>query len=548
MSSMRGLSASSRAISTCAGLAVVALAAATTSGEPIETIFTKVAAAPTSQVPGALDLNGAAVFSEFTAFESIVLNPGGSSWMLKGRTSLGSDLEHVAVMGSARSGSMFVQEGMTAPGGLAAERFDFLGSTASNLNPFGRFDSSNNFAFAARARNGPNGSTAAANGQRIFLWNGTGFSVVMKQGDAYAGLFDSAAQPGGGAPGNEIAGNAIGTAHLLDNGDVGFMDNAIGGIGFTLRPASFYHSASTGVNTMYHQTGGTDTVTDIAGTGTNTFALSTGLVMDRFVTTPDGAHAMFIGSTAGPTNRSSLIRDNRVIITNGTPAVPGIPVAGSMTNFELLSDGHWTAWGLFRDQAGFWAVKDGYLIAKSGDLITPSGTERWGNSIRFVTANRNGDSIVVGGTDAGTASNEVAVLNGVSVLVRKGDMVDANNNNLNDDDVFVGRASLSADVIKAGAASDDNYFYMIPGIRNGAGADINCTNCFAFDPNAFLRIRFAGSCSRADFDHSGALDFFDYLDFVDAFSVSSLLADFNADGEIDFFDYLDYVDAFSVGC
>ncbi len=52
----------------------------------------------------------------------------------------------------------------------------------------------------------------------------------------------------------------------------------------------------------------------------------------------------------------------------------------------------------------------------------------------------------------------------------------------------------------------------------------------------------------ADFNADQALDFFDYLDFVGAFSSSLLHADFNHDSTIDFFDYLDFVDAFSGGC
>ena len=53
---------------------------------------------------------------------------------------------------------------------------------------------------------------------------------------------------------------------------------------------------------------------------------------------------------------------------------------------------------------------------------------------------------------------------------------------------------------------------------------------------------------RGDFNADDALDFFDYLDFVDAFSSGSPIADFNSDDVIDFFDYLDFVDAFSTGC
>ncbi len=52
----------------------------------------------------------------------------------------------------------------------------------------------------------------------------------------------------------------------------------------------------------------------------------------------------------------------------------------------------------------------------------------------------------------------------------------------------------------------------------------------------------------ADFNCDASLDFFDYLDFVAAFSSSEPAADFNADTVVDFFDYLDFVQAFSGGC
>ncbi len=59
---------------------------------------------------------------------------------------------------------------------------------------------------------------------------------------------------------------------------------------------------------------------------------------------------------------------------------------------------------------------------------------------------------------------------------------------------------------------------------------------------------FVGIECTADFNQDGFVDFFDYLDFVDAFSSELAAADFNQDNQIDFFDYLDFVDAFSIGC
>lgn len=52
----------------------------------------------------------------------------------------------------------------------------------------------------------------------------------------------------------------------------------------------------------------------------------------------------------------------------------------------------------------------------------------------------------------------------------------------------------------------------------------------------------------ADFNLDGVVDFNDYLDFVDAYSMSDPSADVNGDSVVDLFDYLDFVDHFSTGC
>ncbi len=60
--------------------------------------------------------------------------------------------------------------------------------------------------------------------------------------------------------------------------------------------------------------------------------------------------------------------------------------------------------------------------------------------------------------------------------------------------------------------------------------------------------RFVGISCPSDFNHDGIVDFFDYLDFVQAFAANDPASDFNNDAVIDFFDYLDFVQAFSSGC
>ncbi len=61
-------------------------------------------------------------------------------------------------------------------------------------------------------------------------------------------------------------------------------------------------------------------------------------------------------------------------------------------------------------------------------------------------------------------------------------------------------------------------------------------------------VNIGGVPCDADFNGDNTVDFFDYLDFVDAFSAGLASADFNGDTAIDFFDYLDFVDAYSLGC
>jgi hypothetical protein len=52
----------------------------------------------------------------------------------------------------------------------------------------------------------------------------------------------------------------------------------------------------------------------------------------------------------------------------------------------------------------------------------------------------------------------------------------------------------------------------------------------------------------ADFNGDNQVDFFDYLDFAQAFANEDPAADFNGDNQVDFFDYLDFAQAFDAGC
>ena len=83
---------------------------------------------------------------------------------------------------------------------------------------------------------------------------------------------------------------------------------------------------------------------------------------------------------------------------------------------------------------------------------------------------------------------------------------------------------------------------------NQNATDFDIVLALALPHNSASATHVCANACAADFNGDGSVDFFDYLDFVDAFSTENATADFNGDGSIDFFDYLDFVNAFSIGC
>ncbi len=101
----------------------------------------------------------------------------------------------------------------------------------------------------------------------------------------------------------------------------------------------------------------------------------------------------------------------------------------------------------------------------------------------------------------------------------------------------------TAQMLAAAAVdSEVTFTVVVKGTEFRIGIDHDSDGCLDRDFKD-------GTCGcYADINGDGVLDFFDYLDFVDRFSIGSLAADFNEDGIVDFFDYLDFVDRFSQGC
>jgi len=456
-------------------LAALALARAATA-QTLEVVYCEIPTSPKSVVPGALNLAGSPVVTNFRSIETLILSPDASTWVLSGRTQQGSSEEIILLEGGGVSGTMFLQEGQPVPAGAPGELVEFLGSG------LGRFNSANQFAMSLRARGG-----VASVFQKVMFWNGASWSIPTQMGDLYTGLVDIIANPSG----DETVGNSIGSIHLLDDGRIGAQDSTIGNISTTKRPAIFYDRA------MFHQTNQTS-VTNFAGSGT---VLWDTLDSNSFYSSPDGLHWIAAGERVdGGSGTDVLVYDGRVVVEVGQ-LVPGSTLTcGSIFDQQIATSGDWFARGRDNSSTGSgapdWAVRNGVLIAKTGDPI--SGSEDLGDTFYGFSGNSVGDWVLMANTDsANAAADEVLLWNG-TVIAREGDPVDVDGNGMFDDGAFLGRGNPALVCFQANdlALSDTNVLYFIASLNDGFGSDLGSLPAFG-TPDALFRVVLAPQCGSA---------------------------------------------------
>jgi hypothetical protein len=541
-------------VAAAAGLAVCA---GSLLAGPVEVIYCKKSGTPKAAVPGAVDLSGNPEAVEWKAMEDLAVSPDGSRWIVRARTTAASDHQTGIVNGQAATGSMLVanapggpyviQAGRPAPFGASADWIDFIPTG------FGRFDDTNHLVFGIRARTTQSGATSSPDANRVITLSGSAATLAFKQGDLYTGMVDIPA----GNSGDETVGNSVGSYHLLNDGRVGSHDTTIGNISSLRRPAVTYSRA------MFQEID-VSTVTSYDGTGSVLWEAMDG---NGFYTTPSGAHWWLTGrhtnSLSGP---RVLVYDGRVRVEQGQ-LVPGSSmVAGDVFQVFMAGNGDYMARG--RDNSGTtsaapdWAIRNGALIAKSGDPITPGSGEHWGDTFLAVVANRVGDYVIIGNTDAaGTSANEVAVLNGTQVVMREGDPVDLDGNGVFDDNAFIGRGDPTLPAfgtsVTGGTISwwltDDRTLFGLLNLRDGQGNDINTTSPGFGTGQAFIRKTLGAAC-YANCDNSTSqpmLNVADFTCFLQKFSLGDPYANCDAstaNPTLNVADFTCFLQKFALGC
>ena len=409
-----------------------------------QVLYSEVAASATSAVPGALDAGGAPVVTTWLAIEDLAVRQNGAQWCVKGRTTQATTNDSILLLGSGLVGTMFMQDGQPVQGGAAGEQYDFFDSP----NPVS-WDSAGNLGLSFRAKGGVAGTL-----EKVCRVVGGVHTIVLQQGAPLIGLTDLAPNPSG----DETLGNSVGSVHLLDDGRHGYVVTPIQNCHSTRYPA--FLRADVG----FRQSG----VSAIGAEVWDNF------VLDGAGGTPDGLHWFAEGDTenASTTIDGIFVVDDVVVFQEGSPVVAGGPVMADVFFTRMLPNGSWYSRG--DDPAdNDWAVRDGVLLAKTGDAITPG--ENWGAAFSAFHGNSAGRWVLAGSTDnPNVNADNVLVLDGTTVLLREGDPVALENDGVFDDDAFI--ASFQPNDL---FLTDDNVVWAFVTLRNGAGTSIG---------DAFLRI------------------------------------------------------------
>ena len=458
--------------------------------------YSTVAGQPTSVVPTGPGLGGAAQFASLTKpFRSA----DGTRWMFNAGTNLAAAEDRVLVVVTNGVGSTVLREGAQAPWTPNAETMGFFLTSMSVNN-------SGSFAFGNNTQGGD-----ALFDDYVVKFNGTNYVEVAQQGDP--------AVAGGGN-----YGASQDSITITNDGTVAFATSASSG-------GSRFLAGST----VVAQVGVTAPANQAAG-GTQ---LIEALTTAACFVSADGATTMYRADLAGDTTVDLVIvRNGSVVLREGeTPAGMANPI--STFNFtSMMSNGDWFVRGETATDLENFVVRNGTVIAKTGDVIATNAGEIFDDAVDlncffFMHGNDNGDYVIGGTTDNGDPNvNQVLVLNGQTILAREDDPVDLDNDNVDDDNAYI--ASFFAE---SGFLTNDALYASVA-LRDSTGTAI---------PNGSAIIRIplppTNACP-ADTNNDGNVNVTDLLAVIGAWGTcAGCAADTNDDGQVNVTDLLAVIGA-----
>lgn len=402
-----------------------ALPPAAVAQPPVEVIYSTIPGHSTAEAPG--------TGLDFTSLLDLHGSPNGRHWIFKGFV---DDPENdVIVVGSGSTGSVVAREAGPSP--VAGRNYEFMDS-AAGINDAGQW------AFGARL------DAPTTDDEVLIAFDGVSQSAPVREGDMAPGLTD----PGGA--GNELFGNSLNSVHVLSDGTLAFRADLIQNID-TAFESALYQGASV-----------------VAQEGTQ---LSPGVIYDSFIalggntfsSSADGSAWIVEADIDGnPVNTLEAVVVSGAVEVRDGDMLPGaaLPV-DAIFGVEMSGSGDWMARGDLTDDTD-WAVRNGVVVALTGDPIVPGAGESWGDSILALEAGPGGRWALAGSTDNPNPDlAQVAVVDGDLVALRAGDPVDLDGDGLPNDDVEIDTVSPN-DLLLA----DDGSLYAFVDLRDsntGAG-------------------------------------------------------------------------------
>jgi uncharacterized repeat protein (TIGR01451 family) len=482
-------------------------------------IFSTIPASPTSLVPG----GGGTRFSSTGGIGKPMPSPNGSRWIVSVDTDAPTATDEVLLVGQATTFAVAAQEGITAmPTGFVIDTSGF--DAVYGINNSGQYVFSGN-----------DTNTVTAADELTVRFNGTVFELVSREGDVCPAFAPSA------------YGTTTGSATIDEQGRVSFYTN-IAGLPTTQDTALLFNNG----NNVAAQEGVTVPTNQATGPFTyRTFDTGATLNLGYF---QDGVAGNFI-ATGNVNDSSTPSRDEVFVVNNRVVVQENEILAGSGFtsptddlspydqvsiapggNFVVIGDNNDDQdWVIAGDSSGAFNV-----VAVRDNPITPGNTIVWaeaGFPATFFSAavNSRGDYVVGGLTSEPNAlSNAKVVLNGRRVVISENDPVDLDGNGQFDDDTYIRTFRDETMYL-----TTCRQLVFVARLRNG-----NAALCGGTDTDIGQALITIQLPLAADFNNDGSVDFFDYLDFVQAFDSEDPSADFNGDQTVDFFDYLDFVAAF----
>ncbi|MEM9379620.1 MAG: hypothetical protein AAGB93_06675 [Planctomycetota bacterium] len=400
----------------------------------IEVLLTNVPGAARNAVPG---LPGVPFDpgTGSTHFDRVYGHPDGH-WALTALADLASAEDEVLLV----DGQLVIREGDAAPWTGGAEDCGTLDQRVA-VNAGGAV------VFATN-------SSASSNDDYVVAHDAGAWTVYAREGEPIAGL-----------PGATFD-DRIDSPLLLDDGRIGCAADGIDGS----VPPSEDDVLLLG-STVLAQKG----VTVPAGQAGSTPAAIEDFDLGDFWASADGLHWMVQCDLDGPTGSDDVVLVDGAVVLQEGARIPGSSILEPIDEAGLFgvsmdAAGHWYARGDVDGTGTDWVVRDGEIVARTGDPVVPGSAEQWDDA-RYPdgffahVGNAAGSWVVAGTTDASDpALDAVVVLDGYAVVVRESDPVDLDGNGVHDDDVYVD--TFGSDDLFLTDALD---LYVVATLKDGSG-------------------------------------------------------------------------------